>query len=49
MTHHHHHNGAPHPPPGIAPSLLRFSVIQRIAVAGALVALIWAAVFWAAF
>jgi hypothetical protein len=47
MTHH-HHGGAPHPPPEIAPSLLRLSAAQRIAVAGALVALIWAAFLWAA-
>ena len=50
MTHHHHHHtGTVHPSPTIAPSLLRLSAAQRIAVAFALIALIWAAVFWAAF
>jgi len=46
MTHH-HHAGAPHPSPKISPSLLRLSVPQRLALAGALIALIWAAVLWA--
>lgn len=44
---HHHHGGAPHPSPTLSPSLLRMSAGQRIAIAGALVALIWAAFFWA--
>jgi hypothetical protein len=48
MTHHHHHHhGGAHPSPAIAPSLLRLSAAQRIAVAVGLIALIWAAVFWA--
>jgi hypothetical protein len=47
MTHHHHHGGEPHPSPAIAPSLLRFSVLQRLALAGVLIALIWAAFWWA--
>ncbi|MFY9840144.1 MAG: hypothetical protein WAK55_27480 [Xanthobacteraceae bacterium] len=47
MSHHHHHGDAPHPSAGIPPSLLRLSAPQRIAVAGALTALIWAAFFWA--
>jgi hypothetical protein len=41
------HSGAPHPSPAIAPSLLRLSVTQRLLIAGALIALIWAAFFWA--
>jgi hypothetical protein len=45
--HHHHHPGSGHPPAGAAPSLLRLSVLQRLAVAGALVALLWTAVIWA--
>jgi len=45
----HHHHGETHPPPTITPSLLRLSVPQRIAVAGVLIALIWAAVLWAAY
>jgi hypothetical protein len=46
MTHHHHGPGA-HPSPTLAPSLLRLSALQRLAVAGFLIALIWAAAFWA--
>jgi hypothetical protein len=47
MTHH-HHGTTPHPAAAISPSLLRFSVLQRLAIAGALVALIWTAFWWAA-
>jgi hypothetical protein len=47
MSHHHHHGDAPHPSAAIPPSLLRLSAPQRIAVAGVLTALIWAAFFWA--
>ena len=47
MTHHHHHDGTTHPSPTIAPSLLRLSAAQRIAAAGVLIVLIWAAVLWA--
>jgi len=46
MTHH-HHAGEPHPAPTISPSLLRLSAPRRLAIAGALIALIWAAFFWA--
>jgi hypothetical protein len=46
MTHH-HHGGAPHPSPAVPPSLLRLSALERLAGAGVLIALIWAAVFWA--
>jgi hypothetical protein len=42
MTHH-HHGIAAHPSPRISPSLLRLSATRRIAIAGVLVALIWAA------
>ena len=42
MTHH-THGGAPHPSPTISPSLLRLSASRRIAIAGVLIALIWAA------
>jgi hypothetical protein len=48
MSHHHHHGDAPHPSSAVPPSLLRLSAPQRIAVAGVLTALIWAAFFWAA-
>jgi hypothetical protein len=47
MTHH-HHGAEAHPASGISPSLLRLSMATRMAVAGALIAVIWAAVFWAA-
>jgi hypothetical protein len=47
MTHH-HHGGAPHPSPAISPSLLRLSVSTRLTLAGLVIALIWAAVLWAA-
>jgi len=47
--HHHHHSGTTHPSPALTPSLLRLSAAQRVAVAAALIALVWAAVFWAAF
>jgi hypothetical protein len=43
MTHHHHRGGAPHP----SPSLLRLSAPRRLAVAGVLIALIWAGFLWA--
>ena len=42
----HHHAAGPHLP-AISPSLLRLSAAQRLAIAGALIALIWAAAFWA--
>jgi hypothetical protein len=42
MTHH-PHGGAPHPSPTISPSLLRLSAPWRLAIAGVLIALIWAA------
>ncbi|MGA8319763.1 MAG: hypothetical protein WBE48_20990 [Xanthobacteraceae bacterium] len=44
---HHHHGGAPHPSPVVSPSLIRLSAVQRLAISGALIALIWAAFFWA--
>jgi len=47
MTHHHHQAGAAHPSPALALSLLRLSAPRRLALAGALIALIWVAVLWA--
>jgi hypothetical protein len=47
MTHHHHHPGETHPAPKISPSLLRLSAMQRLAVAAALIAVIWATALWA--
>jgi hypothetical protein len=45
--HHHHHAGHRHPPASVAPSILRLSVVARLAVAAGVIALLWAAVFWA--
>jgi hypothetical protein len=47
--HHHHHHppGEGHPPATIAPSILRLSALERLAAAGVMIAVIWAAVFWA--
>ncbi len=42
-SHTHHH---PHPVV-VSASILRMSALQRLAVAGAVVAVIWSAVFWA--
>jgi hypothetical protein len=47
MAHRRHHPGATHPSPTISPSLLRLSAPQRIAITAVLIALLWAAVFWA--
>src|SRR4029079_7811441 len=47
MAHHHHHPGQAHPSPSISPSLMRLSVAERLAVAAALIALMWAAALWA--
>jgi hypothetical protein len=46
MTHH-QHAGTAHPSPALSPSLLRLSAPRRLALAGALIALIWVAVLWA--
>jgi hypothetical protein len=45
--HRHHHPGQGHPPASVSPSMLRMSVLERLAVAAALIALLWGAVFWA--
>jgi len=45
--HHHHPPGEGHPPASIAPSILRMSVVQRLAIAAGLIALLWGAVIWA--
>jgi hypothetical protein len=45
--HHHHHAGRGHPPAAISPSILRMSVVERLAVAAALIALLWGAVILA--
>jgi hypothetical protein len=46
MTHHHHQDDAPHPSAAGA-SLLRLSAVQRLAIAGIVIALLWAALWWA--
>jgi hypothetical protein len=40
--HHHHHPGEGHPPASISPSILRMSVLERLAIAAVLSAVIWA-------
>ena len=47
MTHHHHHPGQAHPSPVVAPSLLRMSALERLALAAVVIALLWGAVMWA--
>jgi hypothetical protein len=47
MTHHHHHEDAPHPSAAVGPSFLRLSAPHRLAVAGIVIALMWAAFWWA--
>ena len=44
---HHHHPGQGHPPATVSGSILRLSAFERLAAAGAMIAVIWAAVFWA--
>jgi hypothetical protein len=44
---HHHPPGQGHMPVAAGSSLLRLSVWQRLAVAAAVVAVLWAATFWA--
>jgi hypothetical protein len=50
MTEHHHHHhpqGHAHPSTTAGASILRLSVFERLSFAAALIALVWAAVFWA--
>jgi hypothetical protein len=44
---HHHHPGEGHPPASIALSILRLSALHRLAAAGVVIAVMWAAVIWA--
>jgi hypothetical protein len=46
MTHH-HHDDASHPSAALGASLLRLSAAQRLAVAGVVIALLWAVFWWA--
>ncbi len=45
--HHHHHPGHAHPPASVHPSILRLSVLQRLASVSVLIALLWGGVLWA--
>jgi hypothetical protein len=47
MTHHHHHPGHAHPVAAISTSLLRLSVVERLAGVAVVIALMWGAVLWA--
>jgi hypothetical protein len=47
VTHHHHHVGHSHPSPAMAPSLLRLSALQRLALVAVVLAVLWGAVAWA--
>jgi hypothetical protein len=44
---HHHHPGHVHPPASVHLSILRLSVLQRLGFTAGLIALVWAAAFWA--
>jgi hypothetical protein len=46
-SHHHHHPGHAHPPAAVHASILRLSVLQRLAISVGLIALLWIAAFWA--
>jgi hypothetical protein len=45
--HHHHHPGHAHPPASVHASILRLSILERLAVAAGVSAVLWAAAFWA--
>ncbi len=45
--HQHRHPGQAHPPVLVHTSILRLSALHRLGVAAALIALLWAAAFWA--
>jgi len=47
LPHQHHHPGRGHPSAAVAPSILRLSVVQRLAISLALIGILWAAVLWA--
>jgi hypothetical protein len=44
---HHHPPGHSHPPAAATLSLLRMSAAGRLAIAAAVIALLWAGVYWA--
>jgi hypothetical protein len=43
----HHHPGHIHPAATVSPSLLRMSATQRLVGVAVMIAVLWAAVFWA--
>jgi hypothetical protein len=45
--HQHHHPEQGHPPATAHPSILRMSALERLGFAAVLIALLWAAAFWA--
>ena len=47
LPHQHHHPGRGHPAASVSPSILRMSVVQRLAMSVALIGVLWAAVVWA--
>jgi len=50
-THHHHHHGHDaghaHPPATVHPSILRLSIIERLAAVAIVIVVLWGAVYWA--
>jgi hypothetical protein len=47
MTHHHHDPNHAHPMAHVAPSLLRMSALERLALAWVGAIVLWGAVWWA--
>jgi hypothetical protein len=47
--HHHHPAGRGHPSAKVSPSILRMALLERLAAAAVIIAVIWGAVFWAMF
>jgi hypothetical protein len=45
--HRHHHPGHVHPPASANLSILRLSALERLGFAAGLIAVLWAAAFWA--
>jgi len=45
--HHHHDPGHAHPPAAVHASILRLSIAERLGYAAVLIALLWAAAYWA--
>ena len=45
--HHHHEAGHAHPPAQVQASILRLSALHRLGFVAVLIALLWAAAFWA--